>query len=143
MEFEHLNGGESKPFSIHGIDFYPAFRHSDHPLLRAKGYAWIIRDLGVLTEDSLAELARCDIRLLVVNGAPWKLPLQEALYRHLLSGQGKEDSIIVLGNPAPPNGFKKTSCFAAYPMIPVPPLTNPFQITSGEFRVFEKMITGV
>jgi hypothetical protein len=123
------------------IDFYPETKWDQLPDILGTNYSCVIFDMGTLGTAAYPEFVRCDLKLVVCSIRPWKSgSLSNWLGRHQSLYNICSEDIIFLGNM----GIKEdlAVCGRRYqiPMLAVPYLENPFQLTSSDWTFFEKLL---
>jgi hypothetical protein len=123
------------------IDFYPDAKLDQLPDILGKNYSCVVFDMGTLGTAAYPEFVQCDLKLVVGSVRPWKAgSFENWLNRHQSLYNIFSEDFIFLGNM----GIKEelAVCTRRYrlPMLAVPYLENPFQLTSSDWTFFEKLL---
>jgi hypothetical protein len=137
-----LSDGKGKGFFRYlKIDFYPETKLDQLPDILGKNYSCVVFDMGTLGTAAYPEFVQCNLKLVVCSVRPWKSgSFENWLNRHQYLYSIFSEDFIFLGNM----GIKEelAVCTRRYrlPMLAVPYLENPFQLTSSDWTFFEKLL---
>ena len=124
-----------------GVHYYTQASLPDLPLIESSGYDCLIIDFGVLNPRTLSAFIRCDRKLVICDFSLWKRAKLEDFFRRntfLFGSKG----LTLLGNSRDFHLLADAQDFSPAPVLFLPDIRNPFQITSDQFEIFEKILNG-
>lgn len=104
-------------------------------------FDYFILDMGVLNVYTAKEFAKCEKQFLVCSLNKWKRkPTIEKISQLLKNTYMHQEDITILGNCSNKESILTLSPSVRFRMIPMPFITNPFQLHSEFFTFFEKIL---
>ncbi len=140
-ELRRIGDSESQsPFSVYGVDYYPALPIPEVPALYNQDYNYVIFDFGAAAETSPGDFQRCDRKLIVGSLAPWR----SGVYKEFLSVRqptqqlgGNAVCLALFGSRA---DLLEFSLHQRLPLRAIPFIANPFQLEKNLFSFLENLI---
>ena len=134
--------GSKNPFTYLGISMYPSMKVTSLSMVLSKDYDYIILDMGVLTNYTALEFAKCDKQFLVCNLCEWKKQISLEKIQDLFQKTNlNSKNVTILNNinksiglPSFSYGITKIQNF------PFLSNSNPFQLSTNTFSDFEHLL---
>lgn len=124
-----------------GITIFPGTTLTSISEILRMDFDYFIFDMGVLNAYTSKEFARCEKQFLVCSLNKWKRELTlEKITQLLKNTCMNQEHITILGNCSMKESRLKLSPNVRFRMIYLPYIENPFQLHSGFFTFFEKLL---
>lgn len=131
-------------FTIYGVTYYPSA--DNYPdllvILKNSGYSRIITDLGEISDESLNEFKRCDLRFLIGGLDTWKLEEQIELIDKIEHNfhLTLHNHYLFLAFGGSIDNKKLFARTTGIPTLSVPPIADPMDIKKQERDFFKKIL---
>lgn len=126
-----------------GITFFPEITLSTLPEILQKDFDYFVLDMGILNPYTAYEFSRCHIQYIVGDFSLWK---KEKTLHHLeqliKNSKINQEQVILLENPMIKESIRSEPLKVFSKIIPVPFISNPFQIASKDFVFYESLLGG-
>lgn len=127
-----------KPFIHLGIHIYPSTKVTSLKEIFNQDFDCIILDMGVLTNYTVTEFAKCQKQFLICNCCEWKREISlEKIENLFQSTILQKEHVTILKT------FENTSTrflFSGLHFKAFPPITNPFQLPVTLFVDFTRIL---
>ncbi len=133
------------PFSHQGVSYYPGVMLRQLPEWLRLPHKYKILDFGVLNAYTFPEFMRCDYHVVFTNVSIWKTGQLEQFIEEIKktnTGKDKKTNIHFLCTGDLKKDRDRIRRAYGIRVIPVPFLSNPFQVSSKHFGFFEQIWKG-